>query len=79
MLIMKAGSVSRAEGSRAPGWERCCMLRSTRSLCGPYGLSPLQPPRKNTDSDYAVNLAALQLQEGWVIHLPVSRNQKNGK
>ena len=52
---------------------------SARSLRTPYGPSPTRAPSDKADGYYAADLAALQLQEGWVIHLHVSRNRKTGK
>ena len=52
---------------------------SARSLRTPYGPSPMRAPSDKADGYYAADLAALQLQEGWVIHLHVSRNRKTGK
>lgn len=48
------------------------MPRSTRSLCTPYGLSAMDAPSSNADGSHAADSAALQLQERWVIHLPMS-------
>lgn len=36
-------------------------------------------PSDSSDSCFAADLAALQLQEGWAIHLHGSRNRKTGK
>jgi len=55
------------------------MPMSARSLCVPYGPSPVCAPHDNADVYYAADLAALQLQEGLVIPLNVNRNRKIGK